>query len=144
MYPLTQYVEAISKLTDEKKGLLEHIQCQDRTLQFYRIENEFFQTQTTKKGRQATRETKIQYGLLSDLKKIMNQEIFPYHKFASKDQIKDLGLGSIAIHVMTKLGIPRSEMAEYWAWNYEIALKYFTDYRSGALMQMKAAFKDGK
>ena len=141
---MLQYLEAITKLTEENKGLLDHIQCQDRTLQFYRIENEFFQSQTTKKGRQATRENKIQYGLLSDLKKIMNQEIFPHHKFANKDQIKDLSLGSIAIHVMTKLGIDKKRMAEYWAWNYEVALKYFTDYRSGALMQMKSAFKDGK
>ena len=74
----------------------------------------------------------------------MNKEIFPYHKFTSKDQIKDLSLGSIGIQIMTKLNIKEDDMPEYWAWNYEVAQKCFTDYRSGALMQMKSAFKDGR
>ena len=117
---------------------------QNRTLQFYKVENDFFRTQTTAKGRTAMRESKMDLGRQSDLKKIMNQEIFPFHKFVNKELIRDLSFGSIGLQIMIKMNIPPNEMPEFWAWNYELAAKAFTHYRSGALMQMKNAFKDCK
>ena len=122
----------------------EVIDSQSRALQFFKIENHFFRTQTTKKGRAAMRESKMAVGRQGDLKKIMNQEIFPFHKFVNKDLIRDLSLGSIGLQIMLKMNIPPGEMPEFWAWNHELAAKAFTDYRSGALMQMKNAFKECK
>ena len=90
------------------------------------------------------RKSKVAYGRQSDLKRIMNQEIFPFHKFVNKDIIRDLSLGSIGLQVMIKMNIPPMEMPEFWAWNYEEAAKAFTEYRSGALMQIKTAYKDCK
>ena len=139
-----QLEEIIMKLREENKGQKEYITSQERTLAFFKIENDFFRTQTTKKGRSAMRESKMAIGRQSDIKKVMNQEIFPYYKFVNKDLIRSLGLGSIGLQIMIKLKVPPMEMPEFWAWNYELAAKAFTDYRSGALMQMKTAFKDCK
>ena len=83
---------------------------QNRTLQFYKVENDFFRTQTTAKGRTAMRESKMDLGRQSDLKKIMNQEIFPFHKFVNKELIRDLSFGSIGLQIMIKMNIPPNEM----------------------------------
>ena len=77
-------------------------------------------------------------------KKSSAQSRSKHHYFFNKDLIRSLGLGSIGLKIMIKLKVPPLEMTEFWAWNYELAAKAFTDYRSGALMQMKTAFKDCK
>ena len=113
-------------------------------MSFYRIENNFFKTTTTKKGRQTRREDKMTKTCQSDIKKLMNQYIFPYVKFVDKQQLQSLSLGSIAMKLMTNLKIPEDQMPEFWAWNYELVEKCFTDYRSGAQQQMNDAFEHGK
>ena len=136
--------DLVNSLKNEKAKYQTMVGNLERTLDFYKIENDFFRDQTTKRGRKITRDSKVSYDKQVEMKRILNEYIFPHHKFPSKDAIKDLSLGSIGIEVMSRLSnMNPSKWAEFWAWNYEVVEKCFTDYRSGAMMQMKDAFKKG-
>ena len=134
----------IKSLQKEIENLKKCVGNYERTLKFYKIENKFFRDQTTKRGRKITRDAKVSVDKQVEMKRILNEDIFPFHKFPGKEKLKDLSLGSIGIEVMSKLRISHLDWPEFWAWNHEIVEKCFTDYRSGALMQMKDAFKKGK
>ena len=108
-----------------------------RTLEFYKIESDFFRNQTTKKQRAGVRKSHVDMNRQKELRNVMFDEIFPFYKFVNKEKIKDLENGSIAVRVMTKMGIEKKDMAEFWAWNHEVAEKTFTEYRSLAMQAMK-------
>ena len=137
-------MKTIASNEQQLNALTSYVKEQDRVLTFYRIENNFFKTTTTKQARKSRREQQTASTSQSDIKKIMNHDIFPHVKFIDKQQLQSLSMGSISMKIMTQLKIPEDQMAEFWAWNYELVEKCFTDYRSGAQQQMNEAFEHGK
>ena len=116
----------------------------ERTLQFYKIENEFYRTQTSKKQRNEVRKAKTDMNMQKQLRTVMFDEIFPFYKFIDKDHIRRVDEGSIAMRVMEKLGVDIDKMPEFWAWNHEVAERTFTEYRALAMQAMKREFRKGK
>ena len=137
-------MKTIASNEQQLNALTSYVKEQDRVLTFYRIENNFFKTTTTRQARKSRREQQTASTSQSDIKKIMNHDIFPHVKFIDKQQLQSLSMGSISMKIMTQLKIPEDQMAEFWAWNYELVEKCFTDYRSGAQQQMNEAFEHGK
>ena len=67
----------------------------ERTLKFYKIENKFFRDQTTKRGRKITRDAKVSVDKQVEMKRILNEDIFPFHKFPGKGKLKVLPFETI-------------------------------------------------
>ena len=108
-------LQKIALYQKQLKALTSYVKDVERALTFYRIESNFYKTTTTKKSRQSRREQKMTKTCQSDIKKIMNQDIFPFVKFIDKHQLQSLSRGSIAMKLMTQLKIPEDQMSEFWA-----------------------------
>jgi len=82
--------------------------------------------------------------VINSIRDVLIDEIFPQCKFVSHDALTSIAPGSLAMKVMSKLGIEDGERMEFWWKNWKNVRKEINEHRTKSYQGMKKCYLRGK